>query len=140
MAKNYPGQHTQLKRGDGAGSEVFTLIPHITSIDGPGLDTNLVDSTTLDDDAETFVYGVNKAGTVSFELNFDPQNAQHKGLMDDWKNHVTRNFQYILPDDGLTMYSFAALVKSFKAKASAKAVLTQSVELQISGAPTLVTT
>lgn len=140
MASRYSGVHTQLKRGDGGGSEVFTLVPQVSSLDGPSMDTNLLDATTVDDSSETYVYGVNKPGSVKFDLVWDPANAQHKGLLNDYVTAATRNFQIVWPDIGATVYSFAALIKNFGPKAGPKAVLTMSVELQLSGAPTLVTT
>ena len=140
MANKYAGFGAQLKRGDGGGSEVFTLIPSVSNLDGMKMDSNLIDVSTLDSTDEEYIYGLGKPGTLSFDIIWDPQNAQHKGLMNDYVNKTTRNFQIVWPDAGSTLNSFAALVKSFGPKAAPKAALTMSVELQLSGAPTLVTT
>jgi predicted secreted protein len=106
------------------------------------MDSTLIDVTTLDDVGgyEQYLQGIKKPGTVTFDLVWDPADAQHKGLLNDWLNRTTRNFQLIWSDSGTTQYSFAALVKSWAPKASPKNALTMAVELQLSGAPTLVTT
>jgi len=142
MASKYSGVGTILKRGDGGSPEVFTAIPSLSNLDGPKLDITQIDVTTMDDAGgyEQYIYGVKKPGTVTFELIFDPADAQHKGLLNDYKTAVTRNFELVFPDLGTTQWSFAALIKSVAPKMSPKNALTMAVELQISGAPTLVTT
>jgi predicted secreted protein len=142
MASKYSGVGTILKRGDGGGPEVFTPIPSMSNLDGPKLDINQIDVTTMDDAGgyEQYIAGIKKPGSVTFELIFDPADAQHKGLLNDYKLGTVRNFQLIFSDTGATQWSFAALIKVVAPKMSPKAAVTMSVELQISGAPTLVTT
>lgn len=140
MANRYAGLATVLKRGDGASPEVFTAIPQVTQLDGPKMDSNLIDATTLEDTFEQFVQGVNKPGSVTFDLVWDPQNAQHKGLENDYVNKTRRNFTINWPDAGATLNTFTAFVKMFSTKAAPKSVLSISVELQLTGAPGLVTT
>ncbi len=142
MANKLIGLGVTLKRGDGGSPEAFTAIPSISTLDGPKMDSEMLDATTLDSAGgfEELLQGMRKAGTLTFDLLFDPGDAEHKGLLDDWKNKVLRNFEILWSDSPATQYSFAAFVKSFAPKASPKAIVTMAVELQISGAPTMVTT
>lgn len=140
MANRYAGLGTILSRGNGATPEVFTAVPQVTALDGPKMDSNLIDATTLEDTFEQFVQGVNKPGMVTFDLVWDPQNAQHKGIENDYVNKTRRNWTITWPDAGSTVNTFTAFVKSFGNKAGPKATLSIAVELQMTGAPGLVTT
>jgi predicted secreted protein len=138
VANKYAGLGSALQRGDGGGPEVFTTIPSCKTLGGPKVDSTQIDTTTLDTAGgyETFVMGLKKPGTVSFELVWDPQDATHRGLLTDFDNKTLRNFKIIWPDAGPESFTFAAYVKSWEPKASPQTELSITMELQISGAVT----
>src|SRR5713226_4079678 len=138
MANKYAGLGAQLKRGDGGGPEVFTIVASAKNLAGPKTDSTQIDTTTLDTVGgyETFVMGLLKPGTLQFELIWDPQDTQHKGLMSDYDGRTQRNFKIVWPDAGSETFSFAAFVKSWEPQASPQTALTVKFDLQITGAIT----
>lgn len=135
------GLGTQLKRGDGGGPETFTTIPKVRNLKGPSFETTMLDTTALDTAGgfETFIPGLKSPGSITFELDFMPDDTTHQKILGDWVNNTLRNFQILWPD-GVTLWAFSAYVKKpTSPDAQPNAVLTGQVELQISGAPTLVT-
>ena len=135
MANKYAGLGSQLKRGNGAVPEVFTTVPSCKTLDGPKLDSTMIDTTTLDVTGgyETFVMGLKKPGTVSFLLMWDPGDATHQALFSDYDNKTLRNFEVVWPDLGSETFSFSAYVKMAQGKAEPNTPLTMQMELQISG-------
>jgi len=135
MANKYAGLGSALKRGDGGAPEVFTTVASAKTLGGPKVDSTQIDTTTLDvaGGYETYVMGLKKPGTVSFELVWDPQDTQHRGLLTDFDNKTLRNFQIVWPDAGTETFSFAAYVKMWEPKAAPNTELTITMELQISG-------
>ena len=135
MANKYVGLGSKLQRGDGGSPETFTTIASAKTLSGPKADSNQIDTTTLDTAGgyETFIMGLKKPGTVQFELVWDPQDAQHRGLLADYDGQTLRDFKIIWPDAGSETFSFSAYVKSWEPKADPKNELTMTFDLQISG-------
>jgi predicted secreted protein len=81
-----------------------------------------------------------RAGSISFDIQYDPAGATHDattGLIADMTNKTLRNFQLVFPDTGTTTWTVAAYVTGFEPGAPVEGKLTASVELSISGQPTL---
>jgi predicted secreted protein len=136
MANKYAGIGAALKHGDGGGPEVFTTVPSCKVLNGPKLDSTMIDTTTLDVTGgyETFVMGLKKPGTVAFDIMWDPQDATHRAIFADYDSKTLRNWQIVWPDMGSETFSFAAYVKMpGDPKAEPNTALVASVELQISG-------
>jgi predicted secreted protein len=131
------GFGTQLKRGDGAGPEVFTAIANATSISAPGLSRNTIDVTAHDspDQYAEFVGGIIDPGEVSIDVNYDP--AVHDTLIADLEDTDPRNYQLVFPDAGATTWSFAAVLTGFEATAPFDDKLTASLTYKVSGKPTI---
>ena len=129
-------QLSQVKRGDGASPEVFTLVGQITDLSGPDGSAAEIDISTLDSTAKEFAMGLMDEGSFSFEMVFDPANAQHVGVRDDRTNKTLRNWQVVLPDGSSTTIAFAAYITGFSLAAPGDEVWRASVTLRISGALT----
>ncbi len=133
---------TLLKIGDGEASETFTTIAEVTSISGPALVTDAVDTTSHDSPSNhrEFIGGLKDAGEVTFDINYIPTNPTHDatgGLLADYVARTLRNFQLVFSDSGNTTWSFTAIVTGFESNEPVDAQLTASVTLRITGAPTL---
>ena len=129
-------QLTQLKRGDAASPEVFTLVGQITGIQGPDGSATEIDVSTLDSTAKEFALGLMDEGSITFDMVLDPANAQQMGVRDDRTNKTLRNWEIIMPDGAATKLSFAAFVPNFALDASGDEVWRASITLRISGAMT----
>jgi predicted secreted protein len=127
-----------LKRGDGATPEVFTNVGKVINFNGPGLTAKSIDISSLDnvDGFREKTQGLNDAGQLSIEIEFMPDDDQHQKLMGDYVNRVQRNFTVLWPD-GVTLWAFTASVLKCTPKGALDAAVTASVDLDITGKPTI---
>lgn len=129
-------QGVQLKRGDAASPEVFTLVPQVVSLEGPGGSASEIDITTLDSTAREFRLGLADEGTITAELIHDPNHAQHTGLRSDRAARTLRNWQIVMTDSPATTWSFAGYVMEFTISNAVDAVQTARLSIRVSGAIT----
>jgi len=90
-------QTTQLKRGDGAGTEVFTAIPGMTSINPIGMARSLIDITNFDSALREYRLAIPDGQEIACQAWYDEADLQQKGLKDDLIAGTLRNFQMIFP-------------------------------------------
>jgi len=95
-----------IKRGDGAGPEVFTLFPEVTSMSGLGKTNPLVEVTNFDSTAKEYIAGLAGGTEVTLEANYLPADTQQQGLIADVDAGLNRNFE-ILITDGTTPKTYA---------------------------------
>lgn len=143
MANPVSSQGATLKRGDGAGSETFTLVAKIQNITGPAITAPQIDVTTLDSTGREYIAGLSDGGEVSFDFLWDAANAQQQGVRTDLDSGVVRNFKLVINDPGAglikTTISFAAVVTAFGPfNFAVDTPVSVSVTLKISGDPTFV--
>lgn len=132
--------NTQLKIGDAASPEVFTLIKDIFgTINGPSISQEFADFTHMQ---STSGFKEQKAtwkspGTVTFTAHWINADTQHELLVTNAKaNPVTlTNFQMLYPD--ATLFTFSAY-PSVVFGADMNGALTINVTLQLEGSYTVV--
>jgi hypothetical protein len=124
--------------GGADSTEVFTTIDGARSISGPQFSLETFDVThhTSNSSYRQIKPSFKSAGEVSFELIYDPADAEHEGLLTDFENRTLRNFRMILPDLGGMQYDFSAYVSGAEVGAPIDNALTLSVRLGIDGAVT----
>jgi len=141
MGEALAGYSALIKVGDGEASEVFTTIAEVEKISGPELELETEDATTFDSGGwEESIGTILKGGKVSMDLNFVPTAATHDpatGLIADMVERTLRNFEIVFPDAAATTWTIAAFITKFAPSVEVKGKLKASVELQISGQPTL---
>jgi hypothetical protein len=125
-----------LKQGDGESPEVFTSIPTVTKISGPGGSSTIIDVSSLDSIAKEKMPGLTDNGDITFDFNFDPVNVQHKALITAKETRVLRNFKLVLNETIGSTASFAGYVTSIKIDAAMDAKVSGSGVITISGAVT----
>jgi hypothetical protein len=129
------GIGTQLQIGDGAVPEQFTSLGRVKNISGPNLSVNIVEKTTLDDTYVRKVPGRIDGGDVSFDLELDPTEAGHKGIVAKIKGRAVHNFKIPLPDPWTgTTFSFSGVIKEFSPSVDDDG-LSASVTIAVSGEP-----
>jgi predicted secreted protein len=128
---------TQLKRGDGAGPEVFTAIANVTSIEGPGIERETIDVTAHDseDGWMEFVGGLKDGGEVEIEVNYDP--ADHDTLIADFEDENPRNYQLVFPDPGTTTWTLSLILSGFEPEAPYDDKLAANITFKVNGKPVL---
>jgi len=125
-----------LKRGDGAGPEVFTAVGQVTKFTGPGGSATVIDASNLDSTAKEKMMGLRDEGSYSFDINYDPADTQHQGLIADRAAKVLRNFKVVLSDDDDSEIAFSGFVLGFQIQGAVDDLVTASVTIEISGAVT----
>lgn len=144
------------------GTEIFILdsadtgnevrkIGQITGFSGVGSGSATeIETTNFDSTAKEFVVGLRDNGSISINLDWDPQDASHDTLNDlvggankrffiacsEAATDPTFSATYTLPTDRTTI-DFQAGVVSFQLDAGTDDVWRGSVELRISGALTI---
>ena len=126
---------TLLQRGDGELIETFTTIAEVRDISGPGFSLDTIDVTNHDsvDGWEEHIGGILRTGDITFEINYQPEQATHLALISDMTNRVRRNFKVVYPDN--SEIPFTALVTQFEPGAAVEGELTASVTLKGTGKP-----
>lgn len=127
------GAGTQLKLGDGAGPEVFTLVAEILRMGPVGSTAPEVDVTNLDSEAMEYIGGLPDGEAVEFEFNYVSSNAQQEALRDGVG--TTSNFELLFSDTSQAAFAFVIL--GFKRnETTPTGQLTASVSGRITGAIT----
>ena len=129
-------QGMTIKRGDGASPEVFTTIPEVTEIGGPGGQAAEIDVTDLSSTAKEFRMGLQDEGQITLQMAWIPTNTVHSGLRTDRTNQTLRNFQINFTDSPSTTWAFAAFVLGLELTNSVDEVTRATVTLRVSGAVT----
>lgn len=127
---------TQLERGDGAGTEVFTAIANVTNITPPGIERETYDVTAHDSPNgwREFVGGLKDGGEVEIELNYDPR--EHDTLVADFEDDAPRNYRIVFPGT-LGQWAFKAIMSGFESEAPHDDKLSATVTFKVSGKPTI---
>lgn len=115
------------------GTEVFTTVAEVKSIQGPNTQTAVVDVTHMgsDDNTREFLPTLIDPGDLSFNVNFLPGNATHTGLRTDQKNRTRRNWKLVFTDAAATTYSFAGYVTGVNISSEIEGVLGGAITLKL---------
>lgn len=126
---------TQLKRNMGGSPVTYTAVANVTSVGGPSLEAEQIDVTSHDSASgfEEFVAGIKRGGEVEIEGNFDPGNATHESLLDDFDSGDVEEYQLIFPTSPTVTWTFDAVVTAFAPEAPYDDKLAFSATLKLTG-------
>lgn len=133
MSNEVETQGIVLKRGGDGSPTTYTALSNVISIDGPGGSSSEIDITNLSSSAKEFKIGLKDEGTLSVELNYDPSDTGHTGLLSDRDNRTRRSFQIVLTDSGAEVWSFEAYVQEARLSIQPDNVTKLNITLRISG-------
>jgi hypothetical protein len=130
-----PSNGVKFMVGDGATpTEAFAELAEVLDLEGPGFSRDTEETTSHGDSMKTYLGTVPDGGEVSFELNFDPNDTGHMGLISQIKGSgKPRNFQVVFPTTPLTTWGFAGIVTEFTPSAPVSGKLSASVTIKVSG-------
>jgi len=127
-----------IKRGDGAGTEVFTAISEVLSMSGLGKTNPLVEVTSFDSTGREYIAGLADGTEITLECNYLPADTQQQGLISDVDAGTIRNLQVVITDGTTPLtYSFAVTPLSWVINPSFDDKNTLTFTLKISGAITV---
>lgn len=128
---------TQLKIGDGGGTEVFTTIAEVGDISGPSLTTATEEVPAHDGNGwMQRIATLKDAGEISFSLWFNNASSQ-TALYNDFLSRVKRNFQLVIPTTVPKTFTFAAFVTSFSFNLPVAGALSADITLTINDQVTM---
>lgn len=127
----------QIKIGDGASPEVFTVIDGVhNGPNGPGFDPQVIEGKHHGSSSIYQKVTTVKKSPVSFSIFYDSGDTQHAALITAANNKTRKNFKQILTDTGAEQYAFAAYVGAqFKGEVDGFNVY--DITLNIDGAITI---
>lgn len=128
---------TELRRGDGATSEVFTAIANVTNVGGPSLSRSTIDVTSHDSPNQwmEFLGGLKDAGEVSLDVNYDPD--VHDVLVADFEDTAPRNYRVAFPTTPETLWNVSAILTGFEPEAPHDDKLAAELTFKLTGQPSL---
>lgn len=92
----------------------LVLVPGVEGLDGPGRDRSSVDITAIDDSVSKQLSGKAKMSDCTFNLRWDPANAQHIALEAANKSGALISCEIICSDGGAATITFQATVATWK--------------------------
>jgi hypothetical protein len=96
-----------------------------------------IDVTTICSEAKEYRTGLQDFGTFDFDMNYVPTDESQKALMDAKASGKPIWIRVTLPDN-MGAYVFQALVRQITMSGGVDTVLSSSVSLRITGAPTFI--
>lgn len=136
MPKGILSQSTKLYVSDGNSPSTFTAVGNITDISGPNGSLPTEDASNLDSAAVERIAGLPDEGEVTFEINYDPDNANHTVLRNARRAGTRLEFKITFADATPTTLLFFGFVTRFQPKASKGRIFTASLALAIDGTVT----
>ena len=101
------GALSQLKLGDDASPQVYTLIAEVLNVGSIGSTAPEVDVTNLDSTAKEYIGGLGDGESVDFELNWIAANVQQEALRDAVGS--TKHFQMVWSDASTADFQMVVL-------------------------------
>lgn len=101
-----------LKRGDGAGTEVFTKVPGMLVAPVLGQTNELIEVSDYDSvEAKEYIAAfLGDGNEVDIEFNYDISDTQQQGVLADIKDKLNRNYEMIVTNGTDTISSAFTLV------------------------------
>lgn len=129
------GFGTELRRGNGAGPEVFTPIGNVGNFSGPSMERDTYDVTAHDSPSRfrEFLGGLINGGEVSAECHYDPD--KHDQLVADFEDTDPINYEMESPVG--EVWAFKALLTGFEREMPVDGQMAATLTWQVSGKPVI---
>ena len=108
MPQAISAQGTLIARAPELTPGVFTTIGELRNITPPPLMRNPIETTSHNEEEESFVVGIRRKGEMTFQIGFVPSLASHDhntGLVKSWKDGSRDIFRITFPDDTKWLFS-----------------------------------
>lgn len=99
---------------------------------------NKIETTDLDDTAETSIPGIMRGGELELEVNYDAGVATHASLWSAYENKTVGSWSLVLQDSGSATFDFSGWISSFKpGEAAVDGLQRATIKITVSGTVTL---
>ena len=104
-----------------------------------GMSADVVEVTDQDSSSNfrEYMSGLLTGGQITFDVNYDPDQATHVALVADLKAKTSATYNIVLTDPTPVTWSVTAFVVGFEVSAPIDAQLSASVTLQTTGVVTV---
>jgi hypothetical protein len=121
---------------DKTGSGTYVTLANVESFDGPSNTVGSVETTNLSSGRKTYRPGLPDSGEISFDIQFDPADADHtylRGLLD---SPAVKSWQLSYPTlPKATLDTFDGFLTEFHPSGDdAEGILTASITIKLTGA------
>lgn len=115
---------------------VFTDVPGVEGLDGPGGDKEEIEVTAISDTVKKYLSGLRDEGEVSFNLFYDPANAVHAAIKSNYdaSGNTVAAWKIICSDAGNAEIAFSGYVKTFRFAFQKNTAGMASVAIRVTGA------
>lgn len=109
-----PAHETTISVADLGETPSFTEISQVLSVEGASVSVGEVETTNLSSPRKTYRPGLSDPGDVSFEIQYDPQDANHKDLKALAESPASKLWRITYPTSPkLTHHTFEGFLKEF---------------------------
>jgi predicted secreted protein len=135
------GKGTKFQVEDAPAAGTYTTIAEVKTISGPSFEAEEIDVTNHDStgDFREFIRGLIDPGEITFEINYQPDDALHQQLFDDLAAGTKRNYKMLFDQMTPTKYQmdFEAFIRSMPITAPVDNVLSANVTVRVTGQPVI---
>ena len=128
------GHGTLVARAPSSSPTVFTTIAELGDITPPGLTRNEFDTTSQQEDIDSYVLGVLRRSPITFPMNFIPSDASQDhltGLHKSMIQKATDGWKVTFPDG--TTWVGSGQISKLESKAPVDGKLSLDVTIRLSG-------
>lgn len=136
LATAIESQGTVLAFSFGGSPTSFTTVPNVTDFSGPGGQASVIDTTNLLSVQKEKMMGLSDPGQLSFNINFDPDNAVHQQIRQAWVERRLCQFRLTFADSTPASCILDGYVLGFTISGGVDAVVKAAITVEITGALT----
>lgn len=138
MSNGVKTQGLKLQLGSTASPQTFSNMANITGITGinSGSATE-IDTTNFDSTIKEFVRGLRDGGSISVNLQFDPDQATHVTLWDLNRAGTTRQWRVLLSNTNAAYFEFNAFIANLQVDLALDDIVKGQMSLRIVSEPML---
>lgn len=130
-------QGTLLYFEDGTTPDTFHLLSGVRSLNPSSATVETIDTTTLEKTAREFIGGLVDYGSMTFQLDYDPNDTQHTRLRDKLGTSTPFKMAVGFPQAATAQYiEVSGILESFNISAGANDTVKADVSIKLSGTPT----
>lgn len=132
------GAGVTLSRRTTASPAAYTAISQVKDVTPPQLELGTVETTHLLSAAREFMPTIHDGGEVSFNLEFDPADAQHMALDTSWRAKTVETWRITMDDEDGTLIDFTGFITTFGIdQLTVDSVVMIPCAIRITGLPTI---
>lgn len=131
------GQGTLVQRESFPLSDVWIDIAELGSITGPETDREMIDVTHQQSPNRhrEYIGGLRESGSLSFDMNFNPNDATHQQFLADQQSGIIRRYKLVFPSTPPYAFRMEGIVKKMSTTEPVDGIVKAACEIFIVSSP-----